>query len=90
MEFKVNNFITLKLERNKTKIYINQEFFRQCKYLLLDILVDEFYPDSVRDIKSIDDAAKNLNRSLEGEYFKTKNDERLIPPDIEFWGHCSV
>jgi len=40
-EFIVNKFIKLKLEDNKTIIYVNNERFNQCKFLLLDIPIDE-------------------------------------------------
>ena len=36
-EFKVNDYITLKLEDGKTIIYVKGKRFDQCKYLLLNI-----------------------------------------------------
>ncbi len=82
-EFKVNEYITLKLEDGNTNIYVNGRLFQQCKFLLLNIPVDGI--SSFDEIKSIDEAAEKLDRSLEG------NDENNlnIPPDVEFWGHCS-
>jgi len=82
-EFIVNEFITLRLEDNKTIIYVNNERFNQCKFLLLDIPIDEM--TSLEDIESIDDVAEKLDRSLE---FK-KDRKITIQPEIEFWGHCS-
>ena len=79
-EFKVNKYITLKLEGGKTNIYIKNELFNQCKFLLLDILVEKI--SSFDDIESIDEAAKRLDKTLE-------QDKTRIPPDTEFWGHCS-
>ena len=38
MEFKINKYITLKLENCKTNIYVEGELFNQCKFLLLNIL----------------------------------------------------
>ena len=35
--FKINEFITLKLENNSTNIYVKGVRFNQCKYLLLNI-----------------------------------------------------
>ncbi|KKM77800.1 hypothetical protein LCGC14_1366340, partial [marine sediment metagenome] len=35
LEQKINDFITLKLENAKTNIYVNEERFNQCKFLLL-------------------------------------------------------
>ena len=81
-EFKVNRFITLKLESTITIIYIKNDRFVQCKFLLINIPKnEEIYFD---DIKSIDEVAKLLNNSMENEIKYLK-----IPPEIEFWGHCS-
>lgn len=82
-EFKVNKYITMKLEDNKTNIYINNEKFRQCKFLLLNIPFEKI--STFDEIESIDEAAEKLDRSLE------ERGERIIkiPPEVEFWGHCS-
>jgi len=40
LKFQINQYITLKLEYNKTAIYINNERFINCKYLLLNIPID--------------------------------------------------
>ena len=80
-EFKANEYITLKLESNKTVIYIKDKKFIQCKYLLLGIPIKEI--SSFDDIESIDEAAENLDRSLES------GKKIQIPPETEFWGHCS-
>ncbi|HEC37079.1 hypothetical protein LCGC14_0695530 [marine sediment metagenome] len=78
--FKVNDYISLKLEDNKTVIYVNNERFNQCKYLLLNIS----YPDLffLEDIESVDEAALQLDKSSEYR-------QKVIPPETEFWGHCS-
>ena len=34
LEFKLNEYITLKLEQNHTTIYVNNERFDQCKRIL--------------------------------------------------------
>ena len=81
--FKVNEYITLKLEDKKTNIYVEDELFLQCKYLLLNIKVDKI--QSLEEINSIDEAAEMLDKSQEG-FFSKKVD---IPPEVEFWGHCS-
>ena len=52
-EFRVNEYITLKLEDGKTNIYVNNQLFRQCKTLLLDISLDQI--SSFDDIVSIDE-----------------------------------
>ncbi len=81
-EFKVNKYITLKLENGQTVIYVNGEWFYQCKFLLLNIPVDEI--KSFDEIESIDEAVEKLDKSLEGTC-----DSIIIPPEVEFWGHCS-
>ncbi len=62
--FKVNEYISLKLEEKKTNIYVKGRLFRQCKFLLLTIPVDKI--SSFDEIESIDEAAERLDRSLEG------------------------
>jgi len=39
-EFKINDFLTLKLQNNRTNIYVKNRKFIQCMYLLLNIPVD--------------------------------------------------
>ena len=81
-EFKINDFLTLKLQNNRTNIYVKNRIFTQCMYLLLNIPVDR-----IRDydpIDSIDEAAEVLDRSLEGS-----RSQHLITPEEEFVGHCS-
>ncbi len=82
-EFKVNDYITMKLENGKTIIYVMGERFNQCKFLLLNIKVDEI--TDLDDIESIDEAAEKLDGSLERDNIK----KFQIPPEVEFWGHCS-
>ena len=62
-EFKVNDYITLKLENKKTNIYIKGELFRQCKFLLLNISVDKI--STFDDIDSVDEIAERLDKSME-------------------------
>lgn len=82
-EFKVSELITLKLEGDKTIIYVDGMEFRQCKYLLLNILVEQI--SSFDEIDSVDEAAEKLDHSEEPR----KNTVKKIPPEVEFWGHCS-
>jgi Leucine-rich repeat (LRR) protein len=82
-EFRVNDYIVLKLENRKTEIYILGERFVQCKFLLIDIPVEEI--STLDKIKSIDEAAENLDNSLEGSYIQKYNIDRKT----EFWAHCS-
>jgi len=55
----------------------------QCKYLLLNIPVEKI--SSFDEIESVDEAADKLDKSLEP--FEGRVDK--IPPEVEFWGHCS-
>ena len=81
--FKINDYLTLKLENGKTNIYIKGNLFQQCKSLLLNIPADNI--SSFDQIDSIDEIAEILNSSLEGsDKFKLE-----ITPEVEFWGHCS-
>jgi len=93
-EFKVNDYLALRLEpvwslqeqeegEQETVIYVVGERFRQCKFLFLDISVNEI--SSFDEIDSIDEAASKLDRSQE----RNKSFKRKIPPEVEFWGHCS-
>ncbi|MFW9969881.1 MAG: leucine-rich repeat domain-containing protein, partial [Candidatus Odinarchaeota archaeon] len=83
-EFRVNKFITLRLEGNETIIYVDGKRFDQCKLLLLDISLDEAY--SLDTIESIDEAAERLDKSLD-PYYRPRI--KKITPEEEFWGHCS-
>ncbi|MFX0002190.1 MAG: leucine-rich repeat domain-containing protein [Candidatus Hodarchaeota archaeon] len=79
-EFKINQYIKLKLEGGRTNIYVNNRLFRQCMYLLLNIPINRI--EEYDEIRSIDEAATKLDRSME-------RDHRKVPPETEFWGHCS-
>ncbi len=79
-EFKVNDLLTLKLENNKTIIYVEGKKFRQCMYLLVNKKVDEL--EDLLTLDSVDEMVDYLDHSLEENY-----DE--ISPEVEFWGHCS-
>ena len=79
-EFKVNDYITLKLEDGNTNIYVKGELFNQCRFLILNIQVDKI--SSFDDIESIDEAAEKLDVSLERALHK-------IDPETNFWGQCS-
>ncbi len=85
-EFKVNKHITLKLDhKGRTILYVDNEKFRQCHYLLIKISLDSLN-NSKSEINSIDDLEENPNYSLE---FSQDSDGGSIPPDAEFWGHSS-
>lgn len=84
--FKINEFLTVKLEGGQTVIYIANKPIRKCKFLLINIPVDELR--SFDEIQSIDEVAENLDHSLE-PFHTRKQFTYSIPPDVEFWGHSS-
>ena len=55
-EFKVNDYITLKLEKDKTNIYVNNEMFGQCSRLFINIFKDEV--SEYKEFSSIDEASE--------------------------------
>ena len=76
-KFVVNKYITLILEEGKTQIYLNDNLFMQCKFLLIDIPIENV--SFFDEFESIDDVigATIPNRTI------------TIPAETEFWGHCS-
>lgn len=87
-EFKVNDYITLKLVKDKTIIYIKDKEFQQCKYILL---INPHNNEDQRYIHSIDEAKEKLSTNLE----ETISQETITPEDLgitpkeEFWAHSS-
>ncbi len=82
-EFKINEFLSLKLENGEVNIYVKAELFDQCKYLMLDIPLDD--TERLNEIDSIDEAADVLGWRNEGQ----EGVEYDIDPETAFWGHCS-
>ena len=82
-EFRINNYITLKLEGVRTNIYIKGEIFRYCKGLF--ILNPE--TKSTLEITSIDEIADRFDGVWEEEDFELE-DIPLSPKEM-FLGHCS-
>jgi hypothetical protein len=76
--FEVNKYITLKLIKGKTVLFVENEEFKQCRHLLLNFFKDEI--ENYEDIKSIDEASEKIKKMEEGIG---------IDPETEFWGHCS-
>ena len=62
-KFQVNDYIELLLINDETVIYVNNRKFIQCKFLLLNIPVEEI--SSLDEIESVDEAAEKLDKSLE-------------------------
>mgnify|MGYP006277758521 CR=1 FL=1 len=80
-EYRITQWLALKFDGMATTIYVKDKPFRQCKYLLVDIPMENIH--EYRDITSIDDVAQRLDRSLE------RGERHSISPKEEFWGHCS-
>lgn len=94
LEFKVNDFLTLKLEDNKTFIYIKGKRFIQCIRLILQIPPQE--SELYEEVESIDEATEIYDKFLynntivQGDQAKpTKKYNYTVAPEEEFWGHCS-
>ncbi len=83
-EYKVNDHIILRLENEKTNIYVDGELFNQCKYVLMRKTVDEL-KDLLEDMDSVDDLEDYLDHSL--HYAEPELID--IPPETRFWVHCS-
>ena len=81
-EFRINEYLSLRLERGKTRVYIAGQAFIQCKFLLLNIPITDL--QSFDEIDSIDEVAEKVDGSKEKEIRTVE-----IPPEVEFWGHCS-
>lgn len=85
-EFKVNEYLTLKLEGGRTFIYVKGKLFRQCIRLVIHIPVGEV--EQYDQIDSIDEAFE-LYRRLDEKQFYSEDNKLVITPEEEFWGHCS-
>ena len=83
----LNKYLTLKYEHGETEIFINDEYFRQCTYLLLNIPEDQV--EDYDDIKSIDDAERRLSHELEGRSSNVYKEDYGIDHKQEFMAHCS-
>ena len=83
IQFKINDYLNLKLENGKTNIYVNDKLFIQCKYLLLNVPVNR--NETSKIINSIDEAAEVLDKTLE----LRDNQAAIISIEAQFWGHCS-
>jgi len=83
IKYSINKFLDLRLENDRTNIYVNNELFLQCKYLLLKIPISEI--ESFEEISSINEVIDKLDKTLE----VSENKDYSISPEIQFWGHCS-
>ncbi|MEE9378958.1 MAG: hypothetical protein V3V33_13080 [Candidatus Lokiarchaeia archaeon] len=95
IEFKINNYILLRLEGNYTVIFVKGRRFDYCKRLF--IVIPETNVENYDRIESIDEATDLYDHYLiDNEMYKEENGllypplySYNIPPEVEFWGHCS-
>lgn len=85
-EYRINEFLTLKLEDQKTFIYVKGKKFLQCLRLILNIPL--FDTTDTEDVKSIDHAAE-IFKSADPEIMIEDDTTNNITPEQEFIGHCS-
>jgi len=83
LEFKINEYITLRLERNQTVIYIKNEKFNQCKKILF---INPQNNEKQKYIDSIDEAIESLSSTPSIDY---SSRDFYITPEMEFRAHCS-
>ena len=81
--FKINELVDLRLIGNRTYLFVNNIRLIVCTFLLINIPKDKV--QDYDEIKSIDEAAELLDKSLERipPYFYK------ITPEEEFKAHCS-
>ncbi len=83
LEFQINEYLTLKLIDRFIRIYVNEELFNQCRYLLI---IDPLNHENQDEINSIDEAESLYSNNLEREVTPK---ELGITKAQEFWAHCS-
>lgn len=81
--FKINKLVDLRLIGNRTYIFVNNKRLMVCTFLLINIPTDKVH--DYDEIKSIDEAAEVLDKSLE----RTPPFLFKITPEEEFRAHCS-
>ncbi len=83
-EFRINRYLTLKVEGVRTIIYVAGKRFIQCKFLLLNIPINKV--KSLEELKSLDEITEKLDNTLE---HPGEREDVYIDPRTEFWAHCS-
>lgn len=93
-EYVINKYITLKLERGKTNIYVKERLFRQCIRLILNIpttkvrMYDKI--DSIDEAVEIYDKYLYRNKIVQGVFPRPINTiPNSITAEEEFKGHYS-
>lgn len=84
-ECKINEHITVKLINKKSVIFVNNQEFMQCKFLLFTL--DPSNINDYEEIESLDEAKEIYDKSMEG--YDGLGSRFKINFMTEFWGHCS-
>ena len=89
LEFRVNPYLSLRLEDGITYTYVDGKRFLHCKRLILNIPLDDV--EGQQEINSIDDAAWKYSAWMDGGPYYDKHEGApwQIDPETEFWAHCS-
>jgi len=87
LEKKINKYLILRFENNRTIIYVAGRRIIQCVHLILNIPKRDV--PMYDEIDSIDEAADIYRRQGRNIAFGGHLHRAVIPPDQEFWGHCS-
>jgi hypothetical protein len=82
-EYRINEYLALKLIKGRTIIFVGEKPFNQCKYLLLNLTQKDFV--NFDHIDSIDQAFEIYNNMDKIH----ENVHEIIDPESEFFGHCS-
>ena len=81
--YKINDFLTVKLEHGQTNIYVKDKLFRQCKFLILNLPGREL--GRFDEVNSIDEIVEIINEKRLGSVLEHYD----LDPNVEFFGHCS-
>ena len=63
LKYTINKYLNLRFEDGDTNIYVNNQLFMHCKYILLNISTE--FRESPSKINSIDEAVEKLDQSFE-------------------------
>lgn len=77
-EFRINKYITIKLENKETNIYIGDKLFIHCTYLLTNPKKSD-----IKDLYTVDEISSKLGHQL------SEQSLHIIKPEEKFWGVCS-
>ncbi len=80
-EFVINPYLAVRLEGQKTAIYVGGRYFQHCQVLLLNLPIQQMHDQLNYD--SIDYLATLYHSH------PVRLKTQLISPEEEFWGHCS-